>query len=1061
MPEDTPDLTLPAPTDRNPDAFALIVHVWHLDTLDDLSAACANFPADADRFVTFADTLSPEDRQRIADRFEGAQLVPVQNLGQDVGALMQLMDQVDLARYGFVCKIHSKKGLKMPEAWRRTLLGGVLGSRRQVDQIIAGFRGDPQVMLAGARQLFLYGPAYLWKNADGIDDLAGPLLQGFDFRSQDWGFVAGTCFWIRTGILLRLKTLQIDWQPGAYADDGTPAHVLERLFGMLVAIDGGTVLLSDQRDGDALPQRVTGFPATMSRERIPITDTLTELEAARRRRQRSRTVPKRRRVAVFASYSGDGVLPPQVQPYLEGLRPFVDRIVVVCDNTIGPLRRDALAKLADHVIAERHGEYDFGSYKRGVAWARQAGWLDEADDLILCNDSCFGPVGSFAPMFERMEARHLDFWGATDSQEFHPHLQSFFVVLGWHVFQSPVFRNFIEGITKQPNVQQVIMKYEIGLTKTLSDAGYTFGAMVENRLKGAHEKDPTYRNISAHPVRAIEMGLPLVKVKALRQTQSNFEGIRPLLVWLRESSPAIFSAAISDVLVSRFLNADRVGFSIVMPTRNRAWCIVSAIRSVLAQTHTFFELIVVDDASTDNTEELLQNEFSEEILCGRLRYIKLYDNVGVSAARNTGIIHAKYEWIAYVDTDNEVRPEFLSVLSSSIIEHPKKDCFYGRLLNKISGDLIGARGFSRKDLLNDNYIDLGAFCHRKDLFYQFGGFDPSLRRLVDWDLIIRFTGHQDPVSVPRVFLDYSDDENGQSADRISVRESYLKARVAVHSKHSPRPTVSTAILSYNHQEFIVEAIESALEQRGDYTHEILLADDGSSDGTARIMARYAARYPNRIRNISTGGNLGVSANYQHCFREAAGNHIAILEGDDYWTDPDKNARQADFLASHPEAGAVFSRIELFDMARNSRRVLKRQDNLPSLLTSWHFSQNEHLNLIGNFSSLMGRRSVLRGMPDQVYHPRLNEISMSFYLDRTGKIGFIDKVMGVYRLNPSSVWTGADQVSKLEQAIATRAGALAVARPAYQAVIRQRMLEKQQQLQALQAQNPQALIRQGR
>ncbi|WP_313138151.1 rhamnan synthesis F family protein [Paracoccus jeotgali] len=1047
------------PTDRHADDFALIVHVWHLDTLDDLSAACENFPADADRFVTFADTLSPDDRQRIADRFAGAQLVAVRNVGQDVGALMQLMDQVDLSRYGFVCKIHSKKGLKMPEAWRRTLLGGVLGSRRQVDQIVAGFRGDPQVMLAGARQLFLYGPAYLWKNADGIEELAGPLLQGFDFRSQDWGFVAGTCFWIRTGILVRLKALQIDWQPGAYADDGTPAHVMERMFGMLVAIDGGTVLLSDQRDGDALPQRVTGFPATMSRERTPITHTLTKLEVARSRRQRGRTVPKRRRVAVFASYSGDGTLPPQVEPYLKGLRPFVERIVVVCDNTIGPVRRAALAGLADHVIAERHGEYDFGSYKRGVAWARQAGWLDEADDLILCNDSCFGPVGSFAPMFERMDARHLDFWGATDSQEIHPHLQSFFVVLGWHVFQSATFRNFLDGVTKQPNVQQVIIKYEIGLTKTLSEAGYTFGAMVENRLEGAHEKDPTFRNISAHPLRAIKMGLPLVKVKAVRQTQSNFEGIRPLLVWLRDNAPLIYSAATSDLLVARFMNTDRVGFSVIMPTRNRGWCIVSALRSVLAQSHTLFEIIIVDDASTDGTEDVLKTEFSEELQSERLRYIKLRDNVGVSAARNIGISHGRYEWIAYVDTDNKVRPEFLSVLASSITEHPTKDCFYGRTLNVNKGAVVG-RHFVRKDLLQDNYIDLGAFAHRKSLIQRFGGFDPNLRRLVDWDLIIRLTGHQDPISIPRVFVDYTDAEDGQSADRISVRESFLRAKVAVHSKHSPRPTVSTAILSYNHQEFIVEAIESALEQRGDYTHEILLADDGSSDGTSRIMARYAARYPTRIRNISTGGNLGISGNYQHCFREATGNYVAILEGDDYWIDPDKNAQQADFLASQPEAGAVFSRIELFDMAKNSRRVLKRQDNLPPLLTGGHFSQNEHLNLIGNFSSLMGRRRVLCDMPDQVYHPRFNEISLSFYLDRIGKIGFIDKVMGVYRLNPSSVWTGADQMGQLEQAIATRAGALAVARPTHQAIIRQRMLEKQQQLQALQAQNPPALVRQG-
>ena len=86
---------LDLPANRNVDAFALIVHVWHLDTLDDLSAACDNFPAEADRFVTFADSLPPEDRKRIADRFAGAQLVAVRNVGQDVGALMQLMDLSD------------------------------------------------------------------------------------------------------------------------------------------------------------------------------------------------------------------------------------------------------------------------------------------------------------------------------------------------------------------------------------------------------------------------------------------------------------------------------------------------------------------------------------------------------------------------------------------------------------------------------------------------------------------------------------------------------------------------------------------------------------------------------------------------------------------------------------------------------------------------------------------------------------------------------------------------------------------------------------------------------
>ncbi|MDF8044834.1 rhamnan synthesis F family protein, partial [Listeria monocytogenes] len=75
--------------------------------------------------------------------------------------MFQLMKQVDLGRYAFICKIHTKKGPNMPNEWRRALLDGVLGSKRQVQHIIERFRADPQVMMAGARQLYVNGPAYL------------------------------------------------------------------------------------------------------------------------------------------------------------------------------------------------------------------------------------------------------------------------------------------------------------------------------------------------------------------------------------------------------------------------------------------------------------------------------------------------------------------------------------------------------------------------------------------------------------------------------------------------------------------------------------------------------------------------------------------------------------------------------------------------------------------------------------------------------------------------------------------------------------------------------------
>jgi len=756
------------------------------------------------------------------------------------------------------------------------------------------------------------------------------------------------------------------------------------------------------------------------------------------------TLPGRRRVAVFASYSSDGFLPPQVLPYLAGLKPLTKAIVVVCDNDLVPGEQEKLAPFATHVITGRHGEYDFGSYKRGVACAQEKGLLDDADDLILCNDSCYGPVGSFAPMFETMEARGLDFWGATDSHEFTYHLQSYWVVLSRKVFISDALKNFMASVKKQENVQQVILNYELGITKNLIEAGFKAAALIPNTLKGAHPKDPSYNNITVFPLYTLEHGLPLVKTKALRAAHTNVDGQNRLLAWLRENAPDIYNNATSDIDIKRFEDADDVAFSLIMPTRNRAWCISRAIASVMAQTHRNFELIIVDDGSTDNTHEVIVRDFAEDLACGRIKYIHLSENVGVCNARNNGLTHARNSWIGYADSDNVMRPYYLTLMANSIIEHRNYDVYYSRIVNVGTGGTVG-RPFVRREIQDANYIDLGVLIHRKSLLSRFGGFDPDMRRLVDWDLIIRFTGHKDPMFVPRVCLEYEDEGTD---DRISRKESFVSAQVAIHTKHSVRATVTTAILSYNHQEYLVEAIESALAQKVNYADEILISDDGSSDGCKRIVDHYVQKYPRKIRNISRGSNFGISENYKHCFREAAGTFVAILEGDDYWTDPEKNLKQAEFLTAHPEAAMVFSRVEVFDMMNNKHRLLKRQDGLAPLLTGADFAKNEHLNLIANFSSSMFRRDVMRNMPSAVYEPRLNEIAVAFYLDRIGKIGFIDEVMGIYRQNAASVWTGADQASQLQQAIAIRESALRISQKIYRPKIRERLEEKKSQLAAL-------------
>lgn len=754
---------------------------------------------------------------------------------------------------------------------------------------------------------------------------------------------------------------------------------------------------------------------------------------------------ERKRVAVFASCSSDSSLPPQVLPYLAGLKPLTSAIVVVCDYELAPGEREKLASFTDHVIIGRHAEYDFGSYKRGTLWARKNGLLEDADDLILCNDSCYGPVASFEPMFQAMDAHRPDFWGATDSHQYTYHLQSYWMVLSRPVFSSHEFQNFIEGVKKGEDVQK---DYDLGLTKILLDSGFKHSVMVENTLKGVHSEESTYNDITRFPLFTLERLLPLIKVEALRDPQATIDGQNQVLTWLRDNKKELYGNVISDIDIRRFEDADDVAFSLIMPTRNRAWCISRAILSVLAQTHNNFELIIIDDGSTDDTKNIVHQNFEKELANGRIRYIQLSENVGVCNARNIGLAYARNHWIGYIDSDNSLRPYYLTKLANTIIDNPDEDTFYGQIINVGTGRVVGKK-FDRNALLEANFIDLGVLIHRKSLVARFGGFDPDLKRLVDWDLIIRFTKEKPAIFVPIVFLDYTDRE---IEDRISKKESFIGAKLAIHTKYSVKPTVSTAIVCYNHEDFLVEAIESALEQQGNFSHEILISDDGSTDNTKSIINHYIKKYPGKIRDISRGGNFGISSNYKHCFGQATGKYVAILEGDDYWTDKSKNFKQAMFLEENHDAAMVFSMIEIFNTQNNSHSLLERQVNLPPLLTAQDFVVDDSLNLIVNLScSMYVRRIMTEVMPSSVYLPRLSEIILPIYFDRIGKkIGFINEVMSIYRQNPFSVWTGASKISQLEQAIAIRENALDIARDEYKPRIQWCLDDKKRQLAKLQS-----------
>jgi glycosyltransferase involved in cell wall biosynthesis len=220
--------------------------------------------------------------------------------------------------------------------------------------------------------------------------------------------------------------------------------------------------------------------------------------------------------------------------------------------------------------------------------------------------------------------------------------------------------------------------------------------------------------------------------------------------------------------------------TVVMPTWNRAATIVAAVESVRAQTYPNWELVIVDDGSTDGTATVVKPLLAD----GRIRYLTA-DHGGCCRARNLGLAKSRGALVAYLDSDNTFDPGYLAAVQDAFARHPDHDAaYFGQLVFDRVNDsaFIRAEPFDRARLEHGNFVDVNVFAHRRSLYERFGGFDESLSRLSDWDLVIRYTAEKDPLLVDAIGGRY---ELGRR-DQISMVESYFRDFYFVRRKGEPR-----------------------------------------------------------------------------------------------------------------------------------------------------------------------------------------------------------------------------------------------------------------------------------
>ncbi|SDX24573.1 Glycosyl transferase family 2 [Amycolatopsis xylanica] len=222
--------------------------------------------------------------------------------------------------------------------------------------------------------------------------------------------------------------------------------------------------------------------------------------------------------------------------------------------------------------------------------------------------------------------------------------------------------------------------------------------------------------------------------------------------------------------------------SVIMPTHNRAGLLPRAVASVLTQAYPNLELVIVDDASSDETPEVIAG-FDDP----RVRSIRT-GHGGVCAARNAGLDVATGEVITYLDDDNTMHPLWLKALAWAFGKHPEVEAAYGgfviddieRVHRGAGGSLprLMLRPYSREVLLKENLADISAVGHRAGL--PAARFDESLREMGDWDLLCALTAEREPMVIPAIACFYSTD----APDRLSHGPTYDADFAKVRGKHA-------------------------------------------------------------------------------------------------------------------------------------------------------------------------------------------------------------------------------------------------------------------------------------
>ncbi|WP_224998104.1 glycosyltransferase [Cesiribacter sp. SM1] len=216
------------------------------------------------------------------------------------------------------------------------------------------------------------------------------------------------------------------------------------------------------------------------------------------------------------------------------------------------------------------------------------------------------------------------------------------------------------------------------------------------------------------------------------------------------------------------------------------------------------------------------------------------------------------------------------------------------------------------------------------------------------------------------------------------------------------------MVTYNHEQYIEQAILGVINQNASFPIELVIGEDCSTDGTRDVLLEYKSKYPSLIKLVLQEENVGVLENFVKTLEACDGDYVALCDGDDYWTDPLKIQKQVTFLESNPNFSISFHNVVyIYEDGTKDVPVMEKDIyGIEDLLAK---------NFIATASCVF-RKFQVELLPEWFKKLPFGDWSLHILNAQYGKIKYHDEEMAVYRIHKGGTWSGSWSSGSAEKAI---------------------------------------------